>query len=140
MNRWIHPQLFFMSSDLPPKPILPSLGIDLIEVERLRKMLDDEEFLRRIFTETERAECLRRIKPEECLAARWAAKEAVAKALGVGIGEFLTFQDVEVIVGERKAPTIRIHGPYSRYPMRVALSLTHTASTAAAIVMIYPDD
>ncbi len=125
---------------VPPKPILPSLGIDLIEVVRIRKMLDDQVFLERIFTQTERDECLRRVKPEECLAARWAAKEAVAKALGVGIGEFLTFQDVEVIVGERKAPYVRIHGPYAQYPMHIALSLTHTNTTAAAVVMIYPGE
>ncbi|MBU0507739.1 holo-ACP synthase [bacterium] len=129
-----------MHDPIPPKPILPSVGIDLMEVERIRLMLDDEEFLNRIFTEQERSECLRRLKPEECLAARWAAKEAVAKALGVGIGKFLTFQDVEVIVGERKAPYIRIHGPYSHHPMRIALSLSHTRTTAAAMVMIFPGE
>jgi len=124
----------------PHKPILPSCGIDLIEVDRLRKWLDDEEFLGRVFTEGERAECLRRHRPEECLAARWAAKEAVAKALGCGIGKYLSFHDVEVVVGHSKVPRIRIHGPYSEFPMRIALSLTHTKTTAAAVVIIYPDE
>jgi holo-[acyl-carrier protein] synthase len=124
----------------PPKPILPACGIDLIEVERIRKKLDDMAFLERIFTPLERDECLGRAKAEESLAARWAAKEAVAKALGVGIGRHLSFQDVEVIAGRGKVPQVHIHGPYSQYPMRVALSLTHTRTTAAAMVMIYPDD
>ncbi len=124
---------------LPPKPILPSCGIDLVEVERIRLKLDDPVFLERIFTERERAECLGRARAEESLAARWAAKEAVAKALGVGIGQYLSFLDVEVISGRGKVPQVHIHGPYAEYPMRVALSLTHTRTTAAAVVMIYPD-
>lgn len=113
--------------------------MDLIEVDRIRKKLDDAVFLERIFTPRELAECLRRSKPEECLAARWAAKEAVAKALGVGIGKFLTFQNVEVISDKWKAPRIHLSGPYAEFPMRIALSLTHTRTTAAAVVMIYPD-
>jgi holo-[acyl-carrier protein] synthase len=124
----------------PPKPILPSCGIDLVEVDRIRKMMDDPGFLERIFTESERAECIGRARAEQSLAARWAAKEAVAKALGVGIGQYLTFQDVEVISGPGKVPKIHIHGAYAIYPMRIALSLTHTRTTAAAVVMIYPDD
>lgn len=114
--------------------------MDLVEVDRIRKKITDTAFLERIFTPREREECLRRAKPEECLAARWAAKEAVAKALGVGIGQFLAFKDVEVIIGKGKAPHVHIRGPYSEYPMRVALSLTHTRTTAAAVVMIYPDE
>jgi holo-[acyl-carrier protein] synthase len=123
----------------PHKPILPSCGVDLIEVERIRRKLSDTVFLERIFTKRERDECLRRARPEECLAARWAAKEAVAKALGTGIGKFLTFQNVEVISGKGKAPRVHITGPYAKFPMRIALSFTHTHLTAAAVVMIYPD-
>ncbi|HEY3295022.1 MAG TPA: holo-ACP synthase [bacterium] len=126
--------------DTPPKPILPSCGIDLMDVERIRKMLDDTEFLERIFTEQERADCLSRIRADECLAARWAAKEAVAKALGVGIGQYLAFRDVEVTITKGQPPQIRIHGAYADYPMRIAVSLTHTRTTAAAVVMIYPDE
>lgn len=124
----------------PPKPILPSLGIDLVDVERIAKKLDDEHFLARIFTEAERAECLRRAHPDQCLAARWAAKEATAKALGTGIGKWLSFQDVEVLTLKGKGPRIRIHGPYAQFPMRISVSLTHTKASAAAVVMIYPEE
>ena len=111
-----------------------------MDVERIRTMLDDSVFLERIFTDQERADCLKRVRADECLAARWAAKEAVAKALGVGIGEHLAFRDVEVIIQKGGPPHVKIHGPYANFPMRIALSLTHTRTTAAAIVMIYPDE
>jgi holo-[acyl-carrier protein] synthase len=124
----------------PPTPILPSLGIDLVEVDRIAEHVDDEAFLERIFTEAERAECLKRAKPGECLAARWAVKEAVAKALGTGIGEFLAFRDVEVLTVRGKGPRVRITGPYAAFPMRISVSLTHTRTTAAAVVMIFPDE
>lgn len=123
----------------PPDPILPSCGIDLMETERIKKHLEDIEFLNRIFTERELEDCLHRAHPEEGLAARWAAKEAVAKALGTGIGEFLAFQDIEVVSIKGKGPRIRITGPYAQYPMRISLSLTHTRTTAAAVVLIFPD-
>ena len=129
-----------MTDKTPPTPILPSLGIDLVEVERIAKHLDDTAFLERIFTENELAECLKRAKAEESLAARWATKEAVAKALGTGIGEFLAFRDVEVLTVPGKGPRVRIHGAYSAFPMRISVSLTHTSTTAAAVVMIFPDD
>jgi holo-[acyl-carrier protein] synthase len=123
---------------LPEPPILPSLGIDLVDVERIRQKLNDEAFLTRVFTERERTECLRRAKPEESLAARWAAKEAVAKALGVGIGRNLSFQNIEVLDGHGKAPRIELNGPYGAMNMRITLSITHTRTAAAAVVMIYP--
>ena len=128
-----------MSDTSPPTPILPSLGIDLVEVDRITAHIEDDAFLERIFTDSERAECLKRAKPEECLAARWATKEAVAKALGTGIGEFLAFRDVEVLTVPGKGPRVRIHGAYSQFPMRISVSLTHTNTTAGAVVMIFPE-
>ena len=112
----------------------------MVEVDRIRKHLDDDQFLDRIFTEKEREECLRRAKPEECLAARWAAKEAMAKALGTGIGKFLSFRDVEVITTPGKGPQLHIHGYFSQFPMLTKLSMTHTATTGAAVVMVFPGE
>jgi holo-[acyl-carrier protein] synthase len=110
----------------------------MVEVERIRKHVDDPAFLERIFTERERDECLRRTKPEECLAARWAAKEATAKAFGTGIGKWLAFRDVEVLTTPGKGPCIHIHGYFARFPVLSKLSLTHTATTGAAVVMLFP--
>lgn len=111
----------------------------MVEVERIAKHLDNDAFLERIFTKSERDECGKRTKQDECLAARWATKEAVAKALGTGIGEFLAFRDVEVLTVPGKGPRVRIHGPYAQFPMRISVSLTHTKTTAAAVVMIFPE-
>jgi holo-[acyl-carrier protein] synthase len=112
----------------------------MVEVDRIRRHVDDEAFLERIFTERERAECLRRSKPEECLAARWAAKEATAKAFGTGIGKWLSFRDVEVITVPGKGPCIHLHGHFAQFPVLSKLSLTHTATTGAAVVMLFPAD
>ena len=110
----------------------------MVEVSRIRKHLDDSHFLERIFTDAERQECLRRAKPEECLAARWAAKEAMAKALGTGIGKYLAFRDVEVLTVPGKGPCVHLHGYFSQFPMLTKLSLTHTETTGAAVVMVFP--
>jgi len=107
-------------------------------VDRIRKHLEDDHFLGRVFTDAEREDCFRRAKPEECLAARWAAKEAMAKALGTGIGQYLAFRDVEVITVPGKGPCLRIYGYFSKFPMITKLSLTHTATTGAAVVMVFP--
>ncbi|MBU0692201.1 holo-ACP synthase [bacterium] len=117
---------------------MPSLGIDMVEVDRISKHLHDDHFLNRIFTENERYECEGRAKPEECFAARWAAKEAMAKALGTGIGKYLNFKDVEVINIPGKGPCIRMHGHFAQFPMLTKLSLTHTRTTGAAVVMVFP--
>jgi holo-[acyl-carrier protein] synthase len=124
----------------PPTPILPSCGIDLIDTARIKEHINDLVFLERIFTEAEREDCFKRAHPEEGLAARWAAKEATAKALGSGIGEFLNFKDVEIVTVPGKGPRIRLHGAYAHFPMRISVSLTHTRTTAAAVVLIFPDD
>jgi holo-[acyl-carrier protein] synthase len=110
----------------------------MIEVDRIREHLNDDRFLSRVFTDAEREECMHRAKPEECLAARWAAKEAMAKALGTGIGQYLSFRDVEVITVPEKGPCLRIHGYFSKFPMITKLSLTHTRTTGAAVVMVFP--
>jgi len=110
----------------------------MVEVDRISKHLKDDHFLSRIFTDIEREECFGRAKPEECLAARWAAKEAMAKALGTGIGKYLNFKDVEVVSIPGKGPCIRVHGYFSQFPMLTKLSLTHTRTTGAAVVMVFP--
>lgn len=112
----------------------------MVEVDRISKHLQDEHFLDRIFTEDERRECESRAKPEECFAARWAAKEAMAKALGTGIGKYLNFKDVEVITVPGKGPCLRVHGYFSQFPMLTKLSLTHTRTTGAAVVMVFPGE
>ncbi|MFN8498866.1 MAG: holo-ACP synthase [Anaerolineae bacterium] len=113
-------------------------GVDLIEVERVARSVErfGERFLNRVFTPQERA-ILGDSPPR--LAARFAAKEAVAKALGTGIGAF-AWRDIEIGRDERGAPFVTLHGPAAARAAelglrRFALSLSHTHEHAIAFVV-----
>jgi len=116
------------------------IGIDLVEVDRIAVSRDrhGEIFLRRVFTPGEIATCAGRA---ERLAARFAAKEAVAKAFGTGIGAAMTFQEIEVVNEPGGRPRIVLHGTAAttaaaRGVVEIQISLSHTASHAIAQVLI----
>lgn len=113
-------------------------GIDMIEIQRVAEGIErlGERFLNRFFTAGERADC--DDKPHR-LAARLAAKEAVSKALGTGIGD-VRWVEIEIRCGERGRPTLLLHGAAEALAQRMGLtqwdiSLTHTAHYAAAMVV-----
>lgn len=115
-----------------------SSGIDLIEIERIREAIErhGDKFVARIFTEYERKECKGRIPS---LAARFAAKEAVAKALGTGIGD-VSWLDIEIRGDENNAPRLYLSGMAETKAKEKGLSnwsvsLTHTESQAMALVV-----
>lgn len=116
------------------------LGVDLCEVERMRQALARTPSLRqRVFTEAERAYCDRRRDPTERYAVRFAAKEAVLKAMGVGLGA-CALRDIEVVRAESGAPSLVLHGGAAslaaeRGIVRWQLSLTHTETLAQAMVL-----
>ena len=116
------------------------IGIDTVEVERFRRALIDRPGIaERLFTPAEQAYGRRARDPAERLAARFAAKEAVMKALGVGIGAF-AFRDVEVVSAPSGAPTLVLHGGADALARRLGvegwrLSLTHTDSLAQAVAV-----
>ena len=99
-----------MNLTLPPGGILLGLGCDLIEVERIRGVIErhGERFLQRIFTAEERDYCFSVKYPHKHLAARWAAKEAVSKAFTTGVGPYLDWTSVSVYHGERQQPLVRL--------------------------------
>jgi holo-[acyl-carrier protein] synthase len=112
------------------------VGIDLIEIERVERALERRPRLaQRLFTEAERSYAAGRARPGQHLAARFCAKEAVAKALGL---EAWSFRDVEVLSGG-KAPTVRLSGAAAQRAtalrVRVAVSLSHTRRDAAAVAV-----
>ena len=116
------------------------IGGDLVEVERISEAIGRHglPFLRRIFTEREIAFCGVR---HERLAARFAAKEAVAKAFGTGIGAAMAFPDIEVVNEPSGRPGIVLHGAAAataagRGVTGIHLSLSHTRSHAIAQVVI----
>jgi holo-[acyl-carrier protein] synthase len=108
------------------------LGIDVLEVERLGRALRRHPRLaERVFTHAERAYAAERACPERHLAARFAAKEAVVKALG--LGGALCLREIEVIAGE--PPRVCLAGRAARAAagMRIEVSLTHSRQIAAAV-------
>jgi holo-[acyl-carrier protein] synthase len=116
------------------------LGADVVEVGRMRVALDRTASLaERLFSDGERAYAFEQHDPVKSLAARFAAKEAVMKALGVGLGD-IDFHDVEVVRRDDGAPQLHVRGraralAAQRGVTRWLLSLSHTDSTAMAVVI-----
>ena len=128
---------------LPPGGLLLGLGTDVIEIDRVRGVRErqGDRFLHRVFTEEERAYCLGMKHPDKHLAARFAAKEAVAKAFGTGIGAELGWTSVSVYHGHRHEPFVRLDEQGAALLRRaggthVLLSLAHCDSVALAIAAL----
>ena len=110
-----------------------AIGIDLLEIERMEQALERRPSLaQRLFTDGERAYAARRARPGQHLAARFCAKEAVAKALRL---EAWSPRDIEV-VGEGAQTEIALHGPLAALAVRVDVSLTHSRATAGAVAHV----
>ncbi|MGB6229533.1 MAG: holo-ACP synthase [Litorimonas sp.] len=88
------------------------IGTDICDIRRIREIYDrhPERFAAKAFTQVERAKCLARPDPVPCLAKRFAAKEAVAKALATDTSGPLSWQDVEVVNHPSGRPDVRLHG------------------------------
>jgi holo-[acyl-carrier protein] synthase len=98
-------------------------------------------FLNRVYTGAEQAYCLRKRKAAESFAARFAAKEAGAKALGTGIRNGVSWLEIEVVREASGRPTIQFHGRAAQFAARLGvaratLSITHTADLAMASVVL----
>lgn len=119
------------------------LGTDLTEVDRIERSLQrfGEQFVRRIYTAGEIAYCFARKKSSaESFAARFAAKEAGAKALGTGISRGVGWQELEVVRHPGQAPQLLLHRRAAEIAaalgiQRLSLSLTHTRGMAMAVVV-----
>ncbi len=119
------------------------MGLDLIRVERIRKLLsrNPERAVERLFTPEEARHCKGKRDPAPCFAMRFSAKEAFAKALGTGIGKHVGWKDVEVVTDESGKPLIKLSENARRYCAKrgiVAwhLSLTDDGEYGAALVVI----
>ena len=116
------------------------IGVDLCEVDRMRAALDRTPTLRgRVFTDAEQAYCDERQDPTERYAARFAAKEAVLKAMGLGLGA-CGWRDIEVTRAESGAPSVVLHGRAleladERGIRSWLLTMTHTHRVAEAIAV-----
>lgn len=118
-------------------------GVDIVEIERLRKIIDrlKDRFIVRVFTAGEQKFCRNHRNPLPHFAARFAAKEAVFKALGTGWAKGVTWLDVDVRREGQDAPTIVLHGEAQRLSAskgvhKVHLSLSHSEQWAVAMVIL----
>ncbi len=121
------------------------IGVDLCEVDRMRSALDRTPTLRRrVFTDAEQAYCDRRKDPTERYAARFAAKEAVMKAMGVGVGA-CKWREIEVARAASGAPSVLLHGGAERLAKergilgwRLTMTHTHRVAEAIAVALAAP--
>ena len=116
------------------------VGIDLIEIERVRRALERyPRFRERCFTDAERAYCESRKNPAESYAGRFAGKEAVGKALGLGVARAFAWKEIEI--AGRPKPSVRLSGQAKTWADRVGarqidLSMTHSRDIAAAVCVV----
>jgi holo-[acyl-carrier protein] synthase len=132
-----------MKLKLPPGGVLLGIGADVIEVSRIRGVLErqGERFLARVFTDEERAYCLKMAHPHKHLAARFAAKEAVSKCFTTGIGAELGWRSVSVYHGERNEPHVKLDDKGEALlrefgATHVLLTLSHTETVAMAVAAL----
>jgi len=118
-------------------------GIDIIEVGRIASSYEKfgERFLKRLLYDVEITYCLSHKKPAPFIAARFAAKEAISKAFGTGIGASLGWQDMEIARKETGEPFVILHGKgkelfESRGAKQLLISLSHTQNYAAATAIL----
>lgn len=122
------------------------LGVDLVEVERIRRVMErTPSFRTRVFTESERAYCDASAAPAIHYATRFAAKEAVLKALGTGFAFGIAPADVEVVRNAKGRPTVKLHRRAAEVARELGvrelpLSLSNTHTDAVACAMAITDD
>ena len=120
------------------------VGVDLIEIERIRRALERYPgFRERCFTEAERSYCESRRNPAESYAGRFAGKEAVGKALGFGVARAFAWREIEIV--GRPKPAVRLSGRAAARAQElgvtgVDLSMTHSRELAAAIAVVVDAD
>jgi len=119
------------------------VGVDIVETRRIAESIErfGDRFLQRVFLESEIAYARSMKFPHLHLAARFAAKEAISKAFGTGIGRDLGWRDLEIVREPSGAPRVRLHGRAEAYAKQrgvseMHISLSHTAEYGAASVVI----
>nr|MBI3612433.1 holo-ACP synthase [Nitrospirota bacterium] len=119
------------------------IGLDLVKIERIRALADrwQERFLERLYTEAERRYCFDRASPYASLAARFAAKEAVLKAIGTGWSAGISWQDIQVLNDDRGKPAAQVRGRAGALLEEagvtdIHISLSHDTDYAIAQVVL----
>ncbi len=117
-----------------------AVGVDLIEIERIRRALERyPRFRERCFTHAERAYCDSRPNPAQSYAGRFAGKEAVGKALGLGVARAFAWREIEIV--GRPKPSVRLSDRVEAWARRqgagrIDLSMTHARELANAVAVV----
>ena len=120
------------------------LGTDIVSINRIKKILKNKKFIKRVFNQIEIKKCKTYLNNANCLAKRFAAKEAFAKALGTGIAKGINFNEIIVYNIKSGKPNIKLSGDtkkivkkiFNKSKFNVFLSLTDERSFAIATVII----
>jgi len=119
------------------------IGIDVVEVERIASSMSEfgDRFAQKVFTQAERDYCEKQKYPQIHYAARFAAKEAIAKAFGTGIGKDLAWLDMEIRRRESGEPEVFLSGDGEKFAeanqiAQIKISLTHAQHYAAANAVV----
>jgi len=132
------------SFDIQPGTRILGIGVDILETVRIQASIDrfGDRFLRRVFTPAERQYCAAMPFPARHYGARFAAKEAVSKAFGTGIGKQIGWRDIEIKRKETGEPCILLHGPAAKLAatldvIQTLITLSHSDhySVANAILI-----
>ena len=114
------------------------VGIDLIEINRLKKSSESEHFMKRVFSEKERAFFCLKSNPFPSMAGNWAVKEAFSKALGTGVRGF-SLNEISVLRNDLGSPYIELEGNALEIAksrnLEFSVSITHTNGWAEAVVI-----
>jgi holo-[acyl-carrier protein] synthase len=121
------------------------LGTDIVEIVRVGQMIErhGEHFLQRVYTESEIRYCQDRKLSYQHFAGRWAAKEAVMKALGTGFVKGISWQDIEVCTKSSGAPIMQLHGGTRDFADQrgigeIMITISHCRSHATATAIALP--
>jgi len=121
-------------------------GIDIVEIDRIERAIGNDAFIRRVYTPREIAYCESRGSARvSSYAVRFSAKEAVSKALGTGIAQGISFQDIEVINDANGKPRVFLYGEAEKRfrslcGVSMDISLTHSRDYAAAYAVIQTEE
>ena len=121
--------------------MIRGIGIDITEIKKITKSLESEAFQQKVFTPAELAACSRKRNSAECLAGKFAAKEAFMKALGAGIRQEVWFTQVEVLNDQVGKPVVRLSGEAEKRfeesgATKIHVSISHSGGLAVAVVVL----
>ncbi|MBM4119970.1 MAG: holo-ACP synthase [Nitrospira sp.] len=126
--------------------MIVGIGLDLVKIDRVRTIADrwKARFLDRLYTPTERRACMKKASPYASLAGRFAAKEALLKALGIGWADGVRWRDIEVLNDRSGRPRATVSGRVKTLMTRagvtdIQLSLSHDTDYAVAQVVLTKD-